>query len=527
MKRIFTLIAAAVWCSTCMFAEKVKIGDLYYNLDGDNKTAEVTYDEDFPSSNYTGLTTVVIPDSVQYEDNYYVVIAIGESAFFECSSLQSVVISDSVKSIGNFAFFSCTSLQSIVIPNNVQTIGSAVFLNCSSLQSVTIGSGIQTITEEAFTGCQSLQSIVIPDNVQTIEYKAFMSCYNLESVTIGSGVQNIGGDAFYMCYSIKVIYNYAVTPQSIDADLFSDANTDECTLYVPAESLAAYQAADGWNAFGNIQAIPAASGTYKIGDLYYELDGNNLTAEVASDEDFPSSNYAGLTTVVIPDSVQYEGNYYVVTAIGEYAFYACSSLQSVVISDSVKTIGDVAFLHCTSLQSINVAAGNQKYCSVDGVLFTKDTLTLIQYPMGNPRTEYTIPANVQETNVNSFNGSQYLQSVTIPASVQTIGLGSFVECTNLQSVINYATTPQTADKYLFDGVDTNACTLYVPAASLSDYQVADVWKEFFSIQTIESIATGIEGVQSTENRVQKVIRDGKVLLLRGNKTYNTQGQQVR
>ena len=43
----------------------------------------------------------------------------------------------------------------------------------------------------------------------------------------------------------------------------------------------------------------------------------------------------------------------------------------------------------------------------------------------------------------------------------------------------------------------------------------------------KSDATGIEGVQSTENRVQKVIRDGKVLLLRGNKTYNTQGQQVR
>ena len=43
----------------------------------------------------------------------------------------------------------------------------------------------------------------------------------------------------------------------------------------------------------------------------------------------------------------------------------------------------------------------------------------------------------------------------------------------------------------------------------------------------KSDATGIEGVQSTENRAQKVIRDGKVLLLRGNKTYNTQGQQVR
>ena len=55
-----------------------------------------------------------------------------------CSSLQSVIIPDSVTSIGGSAFAGCESLQSVTIPDSVTSIGDGAFLECSSLQSIII-----------------------------------------------------------------------------------------------------------------------------------------------------------------------------------------------------------------------------------------------------------------------------------------------------------------------------------------------------------------------------------------------------
>ena len=68
-----------------------------------------------------------------------------------------------------------------------------------------------------------------------------------------------------------------------------------------------------------------------------------------------------------------------------------SSIKTVVIGDSVTSIGDYAFRGCTGLTSITVKEGNPNYSSDEyGVLFNKDKTLLIQYPIGNTRTSYTI-----------------------------------------------------------------------------------------------------------------------------------------
>ena len=93
-----------------------------------------------------------IPDSVT---------SIGNSAFEDCDSLQSVTIPDSVTSIGYRAFYYCTSLQSVTIPNSVTSIGDEAFSGCSFLQSVTIPDSVTSIGDCAFDDCSSLQSIII------------------------------------------------------------------------------------------------------------------------------------------------------------------------------------------------------------------------------------------------------------------------------------------------------------------------------------------------------------------------------
>lgn len=100
-----------------------------------------------------------------------------------------------------------------------------------------------------------------------------------------------------------------------------------------------------------------------------QIDGMNVTA--IGNQAF--YNCSSLTSVKIPNSV---------TIIGNEAFYGCSSLTSVTISNSVTSIGSLAFNSCNSLTSINVASENEYYASEDGVVFNKNKTELICFPGG-------------------------------------------------------------------------------------------------------------------------------------------------
>ena len=96
-KKIFTFFLALVASVGTLFAwdyERVQIGDLYYNLDQTNKTAEVTY-KSVNGSTYNAdwtITTANIPASVTYNGKTYSVTSIGYAAFYNCYGLTSVPI---------------------------------------------------------------------------------------------------------------------------------------------------------------------------------------------------------------------------------------------------------------------------------------------------------------------------------------------------------------------------------------------------------------------------------------------------
>ena len=218
----------------------------------------------------TSLTDITLPNSVT---------TISGAAFTNCTSLSSLTIGTSVQVIGNSAFQNCTSLPSVTIPNSVTTIEGYAFRNCTSLTSLTIGNSVTTIGTYAFESCRSLTGVTIPDSVTTIGAYAFESCRSLTGVTIpnsvtsigdgafydcsgltiasiGSGVTSIGTSAFRHCSGLTSITIEATTPPTLGDGSFY--NTNNCPIYVPAESVSTYKSATGYwsNWKDRIQAIP-------------------------------------------------------------------------------------------------------------------------------------------------------------------------------------------------------------------------------------------------------------------------------
>ena len=92
------------------------------------------------------------------------------------------------------------------------------------------------------------------------------------------------------------------------------------------------------------------------------------------------------------------------------------------------------FYQCINLEKINVEAGSQNFCSVDGILFSKDKTKIIYYPANKQGTSYNIPNTVKEIFEYCFNYNQNLKGVSIPNSVEKISFCVFYYSKNLEEL---------------------------------------------------------------------------------------------
>lgn len=135
-----------------------------YEIDDTNKIAKVSSQQ--MNRNFK---TVIIPKSINYNEQEYAVTTIGSLAFYGCNNLTSVTISNSVTKIDDNAFEGCSELTSITIPDSVLSINCGAFEYCSNLSSIIIPNSVTSIGIFAFNGCSSLKNIIIPDNVTNID----------------------------------------------------------------------------------------------------------------------------------------------------------------------------------------------------------------------------------------------------------------------------------------------------------------------------------------------------------------------
>ena len=368
-------------------AYDVKIDGIYYNLDVGNKVASVTSG----NSKYTGEVT--IPSSFNYNGTNYAVTSIEEKAFYGCSGLTSVNISNSIKAIGGYAFYDCSSLASITFPDNVTMIGIDAFYgtqwfldqpkglvyisdwlyaykgtipedvqitikegtkgicgeafkykNYANITSITIPGSVTYIGGGAFKDCTGLSSVEIPNSVTTIDRNAFQNCTGLTSVTIPSSVTTLGTWAFGGCSnlaSVSIPSSISYMGNQVFANTAWYSNQADGLIYIN-DFLYAYKGTMPANT-----KITIKEGTKGICGAAFSGCSNLKSVVIPNSvtyiENYAFSDCTGLTTLTIPNSVK---------SINSFAFQNCSNLTSISIGSGVTSIGATIFYGCSSLTSI-------------------------------------------------------------------------------------------------------------------------------------------------------------------------------
>ena len=183
----------------------------------------------------------------------------------------------------------------------------------------------------------------------------------------------------------------------------------------------------------NVFAREEFQAVYKGKTIYYAWTNNNTELAV-SHRGYYSDQYSNEYTgnVEIPKSVDYKGNTYPVTSIGEDAFDGCSDLTSITIPNSVTSIGDYAFDGCSGLTSVHIS-DIKAWC---GINFHSNPLEYAHhlYLNGEEIKDLVIPNSVTSIRSRAFSGCSGLTSVTIPNSVTSIRSWAFSGCSGLTSI---------------------------------------------------------------------------------------------
>ena len=369
-----------------------------------------------------GLTSVTIPNSVIYISNGYSYNNSYYGCFSGCRSLTSVTIPNSVTSIGHFTFYECSGLATVKIPNSVTSIGGYAFYGCNSLTSVTIPNSVTSIQGSSFYGCSGLSTVTIPNSVTSIGGYAFYGCSRLTSVTIPNSITSIGEYAFSQCSCLTSI-TLPSNVTSIAPGSFRNCNS-LTSVVIP----------------GSVKeiGIRAFEGCYQINSLYLSdlsawCNFSNSSSPIIPSKFHLYLNNVEVENLTIPSDI---------TCLGNYAFYGCSYITSIIIPNSVTTIGESSFENCSRVEKLK------------------------------------LPDNLQIIKKAAFKGCNSLKSLAIPPTVEVIYQEAFSGNNKMESVKALPETPP----FLYDNSFTiYNIPLYVPAIAISNYQSTSPWSKFTSI----------------------------------------------
>lgn len=280
--------------------------------------------------------------------------------------IPSVINNKIVSRIEEEAFLNYTSLTKVIIPDTVTYIGRAAFKDCNNLQEIILSNNIAEITKELFYGCSRLNKIDLPPMIRLIGDGAFYGCLNLQEVHFSNELVEIGENAFRNCEQLVSI-NLPVSLEIIKKDAFNDCLLLK-NINVP-DKVIVYQ--DG--VFTNTAwHLEQPDGVIYLGKMVYGFKGI-IPVQVAirpgtlGINQYAFYNSSTLQSVIVPDSLTY---------IGDYSFAECRKLQFIIFTEVVH-IGSYAFKNCINLSSITIpkvtsTIGTEPFagCSENLIIYT-------------------------------------------------------------------------------------------------------------------------------------------------------------
>ena len=471
----------------------------------------------------TGLKKVTLKNGVR---------SIGEDAFRDCSSLESVIFENTVlEKISDGAFWGCSALSSIALPDSVTEIERNAFFE-TGLRNIQLPEKLTLIGGGAFCNCKNLKQVQLPPQLKELGEGAFFNCENLTQIQLPAQLNKLGTDAFRNCTSLDKIDIPAGLTQ-IEPDTFCNTGLTSVTLH---EGLTKIE--DG--AFHDclkLKKIRIPKSVTDIGGLALGIRYNRGNgAEEVIPGGFTVEGYTGSAAErYVKRMHQSENLYHVffkdvkfvsiggqtaaVTNIGKTkisalktgAFTGKPLTQALTITYGGKKLvnGRDYTLTWKNNKNIGTASvtikGKGKY---NGSVTKKFRITVqknavytvsrLKYKISNADTSgkgtvvftgatdkaarkaLTIPTTVKiggksfrvtAIGTSAMSGAKKLTTVKIGANIMTVGAKAFYGCSKLSNVTIFSTKLTTAKTgaNAFKGIRSN-CRFKVPASRVSAYK---------------------------------------------------------
>ena len=451
-KRLFTLMVAALCLVPKGFALETTTfttdegAVLNISLSSVGNTATVT---GLGDESFRGVLN--IPTEIAYDGSSYSVVTIGDeafrngrmtavslgnvttvgaSAFRNCSSIQSLDLSN-VKIIGDYAFYmKGSALKSLVFSGNLQSVGNQAFSNSVTTVTVNVdnlmqinGLPIPTFNNadvKYYVDGQLLTDIFIPEGVSSIS--GFNQIKGIGTISFPSTTTEISG---FNGTSASSVYCYAVTPPAL-------TGLGACygiPLYVPHKKELAYKMADGWKNFTNIIEMEGED-IPEYGDTIMLSEAGTLSEVLAQMEK------AEITNLAIKGKINAADIKVLRNSTGKLAALDTLDLSNVELVPS-----DEEYYIYTTMSDGSM---NPEYHRFFISAERRDTF-FIQYSLSSWPPHYYDHYDYNLT--AAFYGTRF-KRIIMPRTINDLGERTFMGCGNLQEVVMFQ-APNTIGKEAF------------------------------------------------------------------------------